>query len=524
MATKQSTEHLDVIIVGAGLSGISGAYYVQTKCPTKSYAVLEGRSALGGTWDLFRYPGVRSDSDMHTLGYGFHPWSDPQAIADGPSILSYIEETAAEFDIDSHIRFNHKVKRASWSSADALWTVEAERSSDEGPANGDETELVRFTCNFLYMCSGYYSYKEGHMPDWPGAEQFVGRIVHPQQWPQDLDYANKRIVVIGSGATAVTLIPAMADDAAHVTMLQRSPSYIAAKPSEDAVANWLARRFPDGMARWLTRWKYILEGIYYYQFARRLPGVTKNAMIKFVQEALGPDYDVDKHFTPTYNPWDQRVCLVPNGDLFKAIKSGKASVATDHIESFTEGGIRLQSGEELEADIVVAATGLKVQLMGGMQLVVDGRPVELAETMSYKGMMYSDVPNLASAFGYTNSSWTLKCELIAQYACRLINYMDRCGYDQCTPRREGQSLSERPAVDLSSGYIQRAVNALPRQSDKKPWKINQNYLLDLVDLRMSGVNDGAMEFRRRGEGTQQAERLAEVEHSVEHANGKRVAA
>ena len=503
-----TTEHLDVIIVGAGLSGISGAYHVQTQCPTKRYAVLEGRDALGGTWDLFRYPGVRSDSDMHTLGYGFRPWADPQAIADGPSILTYIRETAAEFGIDQKIRFNHRVRRASWSSADALWTVEVECGLAEGPK-----ELVRFTCNFLYMCSGYYSYKQGHAPTWPGMERFTGRIVHPQQWPDDLDYAGKRVVVIGSGATAVTLIPAMADETAHITMLQRSPSYIAARPSEDKVANWLARRFPDKLARWLTRWKYILEGIYYYQFARRLPGLTRQAMIKYVQEALGPEYDVETHFTPTYNPWDQRVCLVPDGDLFKAIRSGKASVATDHIDSFIETGIRLQSGEELDADIVVTATGLKVQLMGGMEIAVDGRPVDLAETMSYKGMMYSDVPNLAAAFGYTNSSWTLKCELIAQYVCRLLNYMDRHGYVQCTPRREGLSLSERPAVDLTSGYIQRAVDALPRQSDKKPWKINQNYVLDLVDLRMSGVNDEAMEFRRRGEGAQQAEGLAEVENS-----------
>ncbi len=513
---EHSPEHFDVIIVGAGLSGISGAYYVQTQCPTKSYAVLEGREALGGTWDLFRYPGIRSDSDMHTLGYGFHPWSDPQAIADGPSILSYINETAEKFEIDEHIRFNHMVRRASWSTDDARWTVEAEQGPEQTP--------VRFTCSFLYMCSGYYSYQQGHMPDWPHMEQFTGRIVHPQQWPEDLDYRNKRVVVIGSGATAVTLIPAMADKTEHITMLQRSPSYIAARPSEDKIADWFARRFPDKMARWLTRWKYILEGIYYYQFARRLPGLTKQAMIKYVQEALGSDYDVETHFTPTYNPWDQRVCLVPDGDLFKAIKSGKASVVTDHVESFTETGIRLRSGETLDADLVVAATGLKVQLMGGMELVVDGRPVELAETMSYKGMMYSNVPNLASAFGYTNSSWTLKCELIAQYVCRLLNYMDRHGYDQCTPRREGLSLSERPAVDLTSGYIQRAVNSLPRQSDKKPWKINQNYLLDLVDLRMSGVNDGAMEFRRRGEGTRQAERLAEVERAVEHSTGKRVAA
>ncbi len=501
-----TTEHLDVIIVGAGLSGISGAYHVQTQCPTKSYAVLEGRSAMGGTWDLFRYPGVRSDSDMHTLGYGFRPWQNPQAIADGPSILRYIRETAQTFGIDQKIRFNHKVQRASWSSADALWTVEAERETEDGGK-----EPLRFTCSFLYMCSGYYRYDQGHTPTWPGTAQFAGRLVHPQQWPDDLEYADKQVVVIGSGATAVTLVPALAQRAAHVTMLQRSPSYVAARPAEDAVANWLDRRLPDRLARWFTRWKYILEGIYYYQLARRFPNLTRQTMLKFVQQALGPDYDVDTHFRPRYDPWDQRVCLVPDGDLFKTIRSGKASVVTDHIDSFTQRGIRLQSGEELAADIVVTATGLQLQLLGGMQIVVDGRPVELSKTLSYKGMMYSDVPNLASAFGYTNSSWTLKCELIAQYVCRLLNYMERRGYDQCTPRRAQLALTAQPAVDLNSGYIQRSVDALPRQSDKQPWKINQNYILDLFSLRWNRVDDGTMEFTRRGERALSSATVAERE-------------
>lgn len=505
-------EHFDVIIVGAGLSGISGAYHVQTKCPQRSYVVLEGRSAIGGTWDLFRYPGVRSDSDMHTLGYGFHPWADPQAIADGPSILNYINETAEKFHIDENIRFSHMVRRASWSTADARWTVEAEQGLEQTP--------VRFTCNFLYMCSGYYDYKQGHAPAWLGMDEFAGQIVHPQHWPETLNYADKRVVVIGSGATAVTLIPAMADETEHITMLQRSPSYIAPRPSQDKIADWIARRFPDRMARWLTRWKYILEGIYYYQIARRFPKAAKQQMVQLAQQALGPDIDVDKHFTPTYDPWDQRVCVAPDGDLFKAIRSGRASVATDHIDAFTETGIRLQSGEELEADIVVTATGLKVQLMGGMEIVVDGERVNLAETTSYKGTMYSDVPNLASAFGYTNASWTLKCELIAEFVCRLLNYMKKHGYVQCTPRRDRLALAKKPAVNLTSGYIQRAASALPRQSDQKPWKINQNYFLDLMDLRMSRVNDGAIEFRRPGESASRSDTVAEANS----ASAERVAA
>lgn len=481
-----TTEHVDVLIVGAGLSGVGAAYYVQTRCPSRSYTILEGRSTMGGTWDLFRYPGVRSDSDMYTLGYAFRPWREGKAIADGPSILKYIRETAEEYGIDRKIRFGHQVRRAEWSSLDGRWTVEAEQGPDK--------QLVRFTCNFLYMCSGYYDYARGYSPEWPSVERFAGRIVHPQHWPNDLDYTGKRVVVIGSGATAVTLVPAMAQRAAHVTMLQRSPTYIVARPSEDAIANWLHRFLPTRLAHALARWKAVLLGIYFYSIARRRPALARQAILQLVREQLGPDYDVDTHFAPSYNPWDQRVCLVPDADLFTAIKSGQATVVTDHIESFTETGIRLRSGDELAADIIVTATGLVLKVMSGVQLVVDGAPVDLAKTLSYKGMMYSDVPNLASAFGYTNASWTLKCELTSRYVCRLLNHMQQRGYVQCTPRRQDSSMTEEPVLNFTSGYVQRALDALPRQGSKKPWRLYQNYLLDLLTLRFGAVDDGTMEF------------------------------
>ena len=486
-----TAEHVDIVIVGAGLSGINAAYHMQTRCSTKRYVILEARNAIGGTWDLFRYPGVRSDSDMYTLGYPFRPWRQAKAIAGGPAILQYIRATAEEYGIDRKIRFGHQVRRATWSSADATWTVEAERGPDK--------EIVRFTCNFLSMCSGYYDYAGGYTPEWPGVERFAGRIVHPQQWPDDLDYTGKQVVVIGSGATAVTLVPALAEHAAHVTMLQRSPTYIVAIPSEDALANWLHRHLPARLAHSMARWKSILLGMYFYTMARRRPAFTKQAIVGLVQKELGPEYDVDTHFTPRYNPWDQRLCLVPDGDLFAAIRSGTVSVATDHIATFTETGIRLRSGQELSADIIVTATGLTLKLMSGVQLVVDGAPVDLSQAMSYKGTMYSDIPNLASAFGYTNASWTLKCELTARYVCRLLNYMDRHGYVQCTPRREDGSVAEKPMLDLTSGYVQHAVDRLPRQGSRKPWKMYQNYARDLLSVRFSRVDDGTMEFMRRGD-------------------------
>jgi monooxygenase len=483
----QSVEHLDVLIIGAGLSGVGAAYYLQARCPKKSFAILEGRNAIGGTWDLFRYPGVRSDSDMFTLGYQFRPWREAKAIADGPSILNYVRETAREYGIDRKIRYGHMVTRASWSSLQARWTVEAEIPGGKA---------VEFTANFLYMCSGYYDYAEGYMPGWPGMERYSGRIVHPQQWPADLDYAGKRIVVIGSGATAVTLVPALAESAAHVTMLQRSPTYIVARPSEDFIANWLRRKVSAQLTYALVRWKKVLLQMYFYNLARRKPGKTKKGILHLAQKALGPEYDVEKHFSPRYNPWDQRLCLIPDADLFSAIRAGKASVVTDEITTFTEKGVRLQSGDELQADIIVTATGLKVKLLGGMQVVVDGAVICPSRAMTYKGMMYSEIPNLASAFGYTNASWTLKADLTAEYVCRLLNHMDARGYDYCTPRRRDPSIAEEPAINFTSGYIQRASDILPKQGSKKPWKLHQNYALDLLNLRFARVDDGTMEFTR----------------------------
>ncbi len=489
MTTRTSpisaTEHFDVLIVGAGLSGIGAGYHLQRHCPAKRYAILEGRDCIGGTWDLFRYPGIRSDSDMYTLGYSFRPWRDAKAIADGSAILNYVRDTARDHGIDQKIRFKHRVQRASWSSTDALWTVEAERAPGE---------IVRFTCNFLFMCSGYYNYKAGYTPEFNGSERFQGRIVHPQKWTEDIEYAGKRVVVIGSGATAVTLVPELAKTAAHVTMLQRSPSYIVARPQEDAIANWLRRHFPARFAYATTRWKNVLLGMLFYNLCRRSPERMKQKIIRLVKDELDGTCDVDRHFTPRYNPWDQRLCLVPNGDLFEVLKAGKASVVTDQIETFTEQGLKLRSGAELAADLIVTATGLDLQVLGDLQLMVDGRQVEPARTMSYKGMMYSDLPNFASAFGYTNASWTLKCDLTCEYVCRLLNYMDEHGYRQCTPRNDDPSITATPWIDFTSGYVQRSIDKFPKQGSRAPWRLYQNYALDLMTLRFAAVDDGVMRF------------------------------
>jgi monooxygenase len=484
-------EYFDVIIVGGGLSGIDAAYHLQTHCRRKSYVILENRDAVGGTWDLFRYPGIRSDSDMYTFGYSFHPWQKNSSISDGESIRTYIRETAEAYGIDRHIRFRHRVKSASWSSADALWTVEVER--------GPEREPVRLTCNFLFACTGYYDYAAGYAPAFAGAEKFRGRLVHPQHWPQDLDYTGKRVVVIGSGATAITIIPAMAETAAQVTMLQRSPSYIVSRPSQDAFALWLRRRLPIKLAYAIARWRNALYGLYLYNRCRRQPELIKRWIVGQVRQQLGPGYDVKTHFTPRYNPWDQRMCLAPDADFFHAIKGGKADVVTDEIEAFTETGVRLRSGQELPADIIVTATGLKLQMLGGIKVAVDGKPVNFGERMNFKGVMFSDVPNLASVFGYTNASWTLKSDLICAYVSRLIKYMDRRGYVQCTPRQNDPAVKPQPWVDFSSGYIRRSLDLFPRQGSKKPWKLHQNYLLDTVTLRFGAVDDSALEFTRRAE-------------------------
>lgn len=480
-------DHVDVLIVGAGLSGIGAAYHLRKLCPGKTFAILEGREASGGTWDLFRYPGIRSDSDMYTLGYAFKPWKAAKAIADGPSILSYVRETATENDIDRHIRFNHMVKRASWSTQTATWTVEAEHDG----------QIVTFSCGFLYMCSGYYRYSSGYTPDFAGTERFKGRIVHPQHWPKDLDYAGKKVVVIGSGATAVTLVPEMAKTAAHVVMLQRSPTYVVSRPAEDGIANWLRSKLPAMTAYGITRWKNVLFQMLFFNLARKKPEKTKERLLTMVQEHLGPDYDVATHFTPRYNPWDQRLCLVPDADLFDSIKAGTSSVVTDQIETFTEDGVLLKSGKTLEADVIVTATGLQLQLLGGMEVVVDGVVADLSKSVSYKGMMFSDVPNLASAFGYTNASWTLKADLTSEYVCRLLNHMDRVGADYGVARVDDPNMDFVPWLDFSSGYVTRSIGQFPRQGVKKPWKVHQNYALDLMALRFGKIEDGVMTFGRK---------------------------
>jgi monooxygenase len=479
----------DVLIVGAGLSGIGAAYHLQKSCPTKTYAILEGRERLGGTWDLFRYPGIRSDSDMYTLGYSFRPWTNPKAIADGDAILDYVRETAETNGIDRHIRYSHRVLRARWSTEHARWTVEVRDG-----ASGDTREL---TCSFLFMCAGYYDYDAGYTPDFEGMDRFGGRIVHPQQWSEDVDYENKRVVVIGSGATAVTLVPELAKRAAHVTMLQRSPTYIVSAPERDPVADYLRERLPASSAYAITRWKNVLISMGIYQYSRRFPERAKELFVGMVRKQLRGKADVDAHFTPSYNPWDQRLCLVPDGDLFKSIRNGRASVVTDHIDSFTEKGLRLRSGAELEADVVVTATGLKLKFLGGLELTVDGERIEPSKTLTYKGMMLSDVPNLAMAIGYTNASWTLKCDLTCEYVCRLLNHMDEHGLSQCCPRRNDPKLKDEPLLDFSSGYVQRSIHEFPRQGSAAPWKVYQNYALDLLALRRGSLEDGAMEFSPR---------------------------
>jgi monooxygenase len=480
-----ANEYLDVLIVGAGLSGIGTAYHLQTECPNKSYAILEGRERSGGTWDLFRYPGIRSDSDMYTLGYVFKPWTDAKAIADGPSILDYVRETAREHHIDEKIRYQHRVKSASWSSADARWTVEVDR----GPTHA----VTRIECQFLFFATGYYDYEQGYTPEFKGRERFQGRVVHPQQWTPDIDYAGKRVVVIGSGATAVTLVPSLAKQAAHVTMLQRSPTYVVSRPAEDPIANLLRDKIPLKAAYEITRWKNVLLGMFFFNLSKKRPDRVKKFMARGVRAALGPDYDM-RHFTPTYNPWDQRVCLVPDADLFRSIKKGKAEVVTDTIETFTERGILLTSGRELEADLIVTATGLNLVVLGKVDVSVDGKAIDPSQGMTYKGMMYSDVPNLAFAIGYTNASWTLKCDLTSQYVCRLLQHMDATGKRVCVPHNDDPSVKLEPWIDFTSGYVLRSLDKFPKQGSKAPWRLHQNYARDTLALRFGKVDDGVMRF------------------------------
>jgi monooxygenase len=485
---SQMTEHFHVLIVGAGLSGIGAAHHLQVHCPKKTFLIVEGRKALGGTWDLFRYPGIRSDSDMHTMGFSFRPWTEEKAIAEGSTILNYLKETAEEYGIDRHIRYSHRVVQVRWSTEQARWSVEME--------HGPSLDRTTCTCSFLFMCTGYYNYAQGHTPDFPGADRFRGRIVHPQQWPADLDYAGKRVVIIGSGATAVTLVPSLAKTAAHVTMLQRSPSYIFARPGSDPFVVGLKRYLPERWASRLARWKNILLGMYFYRIARSKPEKFSALLIGGAQKHLGGSYDVATHFTPKYKPWDQRLCLAPDGDLFKTIREGDATIVTDSIESFTEDGIKLASGKELPADVIVTATGLKLQLISGVDIYVDNSRVELSKTFNYKGTMFSGIPNFALTIGYTNASWTLKAELSSLYVCRLINYMDRRGWRAAVPHLVEGSVGEQPMISLTSGYVQRAIDQLPKQGFKKPWTLHQNYPRDIIALRYGKVDDGAIRFSR----------------------------
>jgi len=487
-----TSEHVDVVVVGAGLSGIGAGYHLQTMSPDRSYVILEGRESLGGTWDLFKYPGVRSDSDMHTLGFSFKPWTEAKSIADGPSILKYLKQTVSQYGIDKHIRYGQLVTKAQWSTDDAQWTVTSSNKAT-GATN-------TYTCSFLFLCSGYYSYKKGHTPEFAGRERFKGTIVHPQEWPTDLDYAGKRVVVIGSGATAVTIVPSMADKAAHVTMLQRSPTYMVSRPDHDVLANRMRKVLPPKMAYNLTRFKNTWRQQLVYNKTRTDPNKVKQLLLGGIQLELGADYDIAKHFTPNYNPWDQRLCLVPNGDFFKSMREGKASVVTDHIASFTETGIQLASGEHLDADIIVTATGLELVTLGEMDFFVDGNQVDFAKTWTYKGFAYSDIPNMASTFGYINASWTLRSDLTAEYVCRLLNHMRKKGVVQCTPRlrEQDRNMKERPWIDgFSSGYMQRMMHRMPRQGDHEPWINPQNYRRDKKMFKHSPIDDGVMQFSKQ---------------------------
>ena len=481
------TEHLDVLIIGAGISGVSAAWHLQDRTPTKSYAILERREGMGGTWDLFKYPGIRSDSDMFTLGFRFKPWRSAKLIAEGPDILSYVKEAAAENGIDQHIRYGHRVVAADWSDADNRWTVTVERG-------GEQSQL---TCSFLWACSGYYNYDEGYSPTFEGSSEFGGTIVHPQHWPEDLDYQGKKIVVIGSGATAVTLIPALIDNGAgHVTMLQRTPTYIGSLPDKDAFALRTNKYLPANVAHFLNRWKAIAYATGQYQIARNFPAVFKKALRQMAVRRLPSDFDYDKHFVPDYKPWDQRVCLAPNGDIFKKIRQGTADVVTDTIERFDATGVQLTSGAHLDADIIITATGLNMQLLGGLKPSRNGVPIDPTTTMTYKGLMLSGVPNFAITFGYTNASWTLKADLVSEFVCRVLNYMDANGFDTVQPEHPGDSVKELPFMDFTPGYFQRSMHLLPKSGDKAPWRLKQNYILDLRLIRQGKVDEEALHFTK----------------------------
>jgi cation diffusion facilitator CzcD-associated flavoprotein CzcO len=484
-----ATGNVDVIIVGAGLSGIGAARHLQDKCPDRSYLILEERESMGGTWDLFRYPGIRSDSDMYTLGYKFKPWKEGKAIADGPSILRYIRETATETGVERNIRYRHAVTAASWTSEDATWTVDARNTAT------DETVTLR--CNFLLMCAGYYNYEQGYLPEFKGYDTFAGTVVHPQHWPEDLDYRDKKVVIIGSGATAVTLVPEIAKKAGHVVMLQRSPTYMGSAPDTDRLARLLQWLLPEKTAYAIIRWKNIQYQRWIYWQAQAAPKFMRNKLLKMARKDLGNYAEFEKNFVPRYGVWDQRLCLVPNADFFHAVRDGQASIVTDGIVEFTKDGIRLESGEILEAEIIVTATGLDLRVLGDVELRVDGEPIDISKTFSYKSMMFSDVPNLVSTFGYINASWTLKSDLTAEYSCRLLNHMASNGFRQCTPRlpeHEQGMTGEDWIKGFSSGYIQRKLRLLPRQGKEWPWLNTQNYILDRKTIGESPIDDGILKF------------------------------
>lgn len=478
-------EDLDVVIIGAGLSGVGAGVHLSKKCPGKRFALLEMREAMGGTWDLFRYPGIRSDSDMYTLGYHFKPWTNPKAIADGNDIRSYIQETAREYGIDRKIRYRHKVKSLNWNSQRARWELEVEQL--------DSGDTVRISAQFVICCSGYYKYENGHTPEFAGREDFGGEVIHPQHWPEGLDYSGKRIVVIGSGATAVTLVPALTDKAAHVTMLQRSPSYVINVPEQDKISNKLREYLPEQAVYSMARVRNVLLSMALFNFARRYPKQARRLLMGRVKKQLEGRVEL-QHFSPKYNVWDERLCAVPDGDLFAALRSGKASVVTGKIERFTQAGILLESGEEIPADIIVTATGLELQVLGGSELTLDGKPINVADKFYYKGAMLQDVPNLAMVFGYTNSSWTLKADLILDFFCRVINHMEREGKAVCTPKNDGTTTDGGPFLNLNSGYVKRALHLMPRQGGERPWKLYQNYILDFLMMKLTKLEDGALSF------------------------------
>jgi cation diffusion facilitator CzcD-associated flavoprotein CzcO len=478
--------HFDVIVIGAGISGIGAGYHLQTKCPEKSYAILEGRDTIGGTWDLFKYPGIRSDSDMYTLGFSFFPWKEKEAFADGPSILKYLNETSKKFNIDKKIKFNHYVKDASWCSEKSIWTLKVE--------DKNLMDTVTISCNFIFMCSGYYSYEKGYTPDFDGINEFNGKIMHPQKWDTSIDYSDKEVIVIGSGATAVTLVPEMAKDAKHVTMLQRSPTYVVSAPQQDPLAIFLQKYLPSKLSYFIVRWKNILRQQWYFRLCKKNPKRVKDFIINQVRKSLGHDYDVDKHFTPNYNPWDQRMCLVPNGDLFKSIRKKQTSVVTDTIDKFTATGIKLESGKTLAADLIVTATGLNLEICSNINLKVDGKDINLPDTVTYKGMMFSGVPNLVSTFGYTNASWTLGADLTSEYVCRLLNYMKKSSIKKCCPEANSKIENNDDWLNLTSGYIKRSKDIFPKQGKRSPWTNNQNFLKDIFQIRYGKINDGEIKF------------------------------